>query len=98
MARRLVQPQFPLPPPTYDQRYLAEIVRAFAIFLEQSQNPGELRATTITLTDLPSSDYGLEPGALFESGGFVKITRVNAPNVAGSSSTGSVGTVTVSTP
>lgn len=98
MARRLVQPLFPLPPPQYDQRYLAEIVRAFAIFLEQTQNPGELRATAITLTDLQNSDYGLEPGALFESGGFVKITRADAPNVAGTSGTSGVGTVTVSTP
>lgn len=95
MARRLVQPQFPLPPPQYDQRYLAEIVRAFSIFLEQSQNPGEERATTITLTALPTNDYGLEPGALFQVDGFVKITLANAPNVGGAGGSGGVGSVTV---
>lgn len=95
MARRLVQPQFPIPPREYDQRYLAEIVRAFSLFLEQTQNPGEERATTITLTALPTSDFGLETGALFQQDGFVKIALANAPNVVGSSSSGGVGTVTV---
>lgn len=95
MARRLVQPQFPIPPREYDQRYLAEIVRAFSLFLEQTQNPGEDRATTLTLTDLPTSDFGLETGALFQQDGFVKITLANTPHVVGSSSSGGVGTVTV---
>lgn len=65
MSRLLVKPQFPLPPPQYDQRYLAEIVRAFSLFLEQNQNPGEQRATTMTFTDLPTNDFGLEPGHYF---------------------------------
>jgi len=63
--------------------------------MEQQQNPGEERATRLTLTDLPTDDSGLENGALFQQDGFVKITRINVPHVRGSSATGSVGTVTV---
>ena len=97
MARNLVLPYFPLPPGEYDQRYFAELVRSFSLYLEQQQNPGEERATTITLTNLPIDDFGLETGALFQQDGFVKITRTNVPHVRGSSGTGAVGTVTVST-
>ena len=52
---------------------MAEITRAFSQLVLQLQNPGELRATTITLTDLPTSAAGLETGALYNDGGTVKI-------------------------
>ena len=39
----------------------------------QLQNPGELRGTKITLTDLPTSATGLESGALFNDNGTVKV-------------------------
>ena len=98
MAQQVVKPQFPVPPREYDQRYIAEIVRAFSVFLEQIQNPGPARATQITLTALQTNDFGLENGALFQVDGTVKITQANTPHVVGSSSSGDVGTVTVSTP
>jgi hypothetical protein len=44
-------PYFPLPPAQYDQRYLTEVVRSFSVYLQQSINPGPLRATEITLTE-----------------------------------------------
>jgi len=65
--------------------------------MEQQQNPGEERATRITLTDLPTDDAGLENGALFQQDGFVKITLIDKPHVRGSGATGAVGTVTVTT-
>lgn len=95
MAQQVVKPQFPVPPREYDQRYLAEIVRAFSVFLEQIQNPGPQRATKITLTDLQNNDFGLENGALFQVNGTVKITQANLPHVVGSGSSGGVGGVTV---
>jgi len=55
-SRSLVQPQFPLPPNAYDAAYMAEIVRAFSVFLQQVKNPGDSRATTLTLTQLPSNE------------------------------------------
>tara|TARA_R100000329_G_scaffold1946_1_gene3187 strand:- start:522 stop:818 length:297 start_codon:yes stop_codon:yes gene_type:complete len=98
MAQPVVKPQFPVAPQEYDQRYLSELVRSFSVFVEQIQNPGPGRATQLTLTDLQSNDFELETGALFQVDGTVKITQANTPHVVGSGSTGSVGTVTVSTP
>lgn len=95
MTRVVPRPQFPVAPRQYDQRYMSEIVRAFSVFLQQVQNPGEMRGTVLTLTDLPTSDSGLEEGALFDYGGYVKITRLNTPHPAGTSGSASVGTVTV---
>jgi len=97
MSRRLSRPYFPVPPQDYQQRYFSEVIRAFSVFLEQAQNPGDLRATELTLTELQTDDSGLETGALFQQDGFVKIALINKPHVRGSSGTGGVGAVTVTT-
>ena len=73
MSRRLSRPYFPIPPAQYQQNYFTEVIRAFSVFLEQVQNPGDVRATELTLTDLQTDDSGLETGALFQQDGFVKI-------------------------
>lgn len=73
MSRDLVPPQFPLPPEGYDRQYFDEMVRSLTQLVIQLQNPGELRGTKITLTDLPTSATGLESGALYNDGGTVKI-------------------------
>ena len=98
MSRNLVLPFFPVAPNEYSQQYLDEIVRSFAVYLQQMQNPGEGRHTQLVLTNLQTDDSGLETGALFQQAGFVKIALIDTPHVRGSSATGSVGTVTVSTP
>lgn len=97
MSRRLTRPYFPIPPVGYDQRYFAEVIRAFSLFLEQVQNPGDVRATELTLTNLPTDDSGLEAGALFQHDGAVRVPLTNRPYVRGSGGTGTVGTVTVAT-
>ena len=66
-------PQFPLPPAEYDRIYFDELIRALTQIVTQIQNPGELRGTKITLTDLPTSPTGLERGALYNDNGTVKI-------------------------
>ena len=73
MSRALVPPQFPLPPEEYDRQYFDEMVRSLTQFVVQIQNPGELRGTKITLTDLPTSATGLETGALYNDSGTVKV-------------------------
>jgi hypothetical protein len=98
MSRNLVLPFFPVAPQEYDQVYMDEVVRAFSVYLQQMQNPGEGRNTQLVLTNLQTDDVGLETGALFQQSGFVKITLIDTPHVRGSSATGGVGTVTVSTP
>jgi hypothetical protein len=77
------------------QNYFAELVRSFSVYLEQMQNPGDIRGTSLTLTDLQTDDVGLEIGALFQSGGFVKITELDSPTLRGSGVVGQVGQVTV---
>ena len=44
-------PYFPVPPNQYDQRYFAELTRAFSTFAQQINTPGAWRATELTLTN-----------------------------------------------
>jgi len=66
-------PRLPEPTPEYSLRYMQDLLRALEIFIEQERTPGELRATSITLTALPTSSAGLESGALWNDSGTVKI-------------------------
>lgn len=70
---QLPPPRLPEAPQQYDVRYMADLLRALESFISQERTAGELRATKITLTDLPTSSSGLETGALFNDGGTVKI-------------------------
>ena len=97
MSRNLNLPFFPIPPGEYEQQYFATLVRNFAIYLDQIQNPGEGRSSEMTFTTLKNHDQGLEVGAIFNHGGFVKITESNKPHPATNVGTGSVGSVTVTT-
>ena len=73
MSRELAPIQFALPPEEYDRAYFDDVVRSLSQLVVQMRNPGELRGTKITLTDLPTSSEGLETGALFNDNGTVKI-------------------------
>jgi hypothetical protein len=53
MSRNVPIPFFPSPPREYDQSYFSQLIRNFSVFAQQTQVPGPLRATTITLTNLP---------------------------------------------
>ena len=98
MPAKAGRPYFATPPRDYDQRYMNDLIRAFGQFATDVANPGEGRNTTIVLTDLQNSNSSLEVGALFEQGGRVYVTLANIPAPAGIAASGSVGTVTVSTP
>mgnify|MGYP003124079774 FL=1 len=97
MSRRLPRPYFPIPPDQYQRTYFSEVIRAFSVFLEQIQNPGDVRATEITITNLPTDDSGLETGTLFQHDGYVRVPLTHSAYLRGSQGTGSVGSVTVST-
>lgn len=97
MSRNLVRPFFPEPPREYSNRYFSELVRSFSTYLVNMQNPGEGRNTFGVFTNLQTDDLGLETGAIFNHGGYVKITQENTPHVRGSAGIGSVGSVTVTT-
>ena len=97
MSRNLNLPFFPIPPDGYDQAYFAEVIRSYSIYLQNMQNPGEGRNTFTVFTDLQTDDSGLEVGAVFNHGGYLKVAEANTPHARGSSGTGAVGTVTVTT-
>ena len=95
-TRNLPAPFFPYPPDSYDQNYFSDVVRSFALYIEQQRNPGESRATKMTFTNLPSgNDTNIENGALFEVDGVVKISKLNRPHCASNSATSGLGSVTV---
>lgn len=98
MSRNLVLPYFPLPPQNYQPAYFSELVRAISLYMEGQQNPGQGRNTFTVFTDLQTDDSGLETGAIFNHGGYVKIAQLNTPHARGSAGTGTVGSVTVITP
>ena len=94
-SRNVPGPIFPVPPRDYDQRYMSELTRVFALFQQQLQNPGEGRNTFTVFTALQSNDQGLEPGAVFRDGNyFLKVAVGNRANVGGLSATGGVGQIT----
>tara|TARA_R110000824_G_scaffold159859_1_gene334420 strand:+ start:2327 stop:2641 length:315 start_codon:yes stop_codon:yes gene_type:complete len=103
MSRNLIKPYFATAPAKYDQQYMEDLVRSFAIYLEQMQNPGAGRSTGLVLTSLQNDDQGLEVGELFQyrdaAGlmGQVKIVVADQPNLRGNSVSGAVGSVTVTT-
>lgn len=96
MSRSLVKPNFPIAPSGYDQRYMAEVVRQFSLFLTQIGNPGDARHTTLTLTNLQTDDVGLETGAVYNHNNFLMITSLDRSSARGSGMTSSAGSVTVS--
>lgn len=69
----LAPPRLPTPGREVTTQYMDDLVRALEVFISQQQTAGELRATKITLTDLPTSASGLETGALYNDSGTVKI-------------------------
>ena len=97
MSRGLVQPLFPNAPPEYNSEYMAEVVRAFSIFLQQVNNPGPWQASALTLPNLQTDNFNLPIGGIFQHGDQVRITVPNMPYPRGSAATGAVGSVTVTT-
>jgi len=89
--------QFSYSAPGIYQSYMAEVVRSFSVFLQQVINPGAGRSSTFVMTNLPTSDSGLEVGGFFTQNGYVLTTRAWTPHPAGLEGTGAVGTLTVTT-
>jgi len=95
MTRNLVRPFFPVPPAEYQQWYFSEVVRAFSVYLEQMQNPGEGRNTFTVFTNLQENDVGLEVGSVYRQGNDLKIVLPNITAPSGIFGEGLVGSVTV---
>ena len=72
-SNQVAPPRLPEPPIEYTQQYMADLVRSLQVFIEQERNPGEMRGTKLTLTDLPTSATGLETGTLYNDSGTIKV-------------------------
>jgi hypothetical protein len=72
-SRALPPPRLPEAPQEYTRTYMEDLVRALDSYIQQERNPGDMRGTTLTLTQLPTSAAGLETGALYNDAGTVKI-------------------------
>jgi|TARA_R100000388_G_C7138918_1_gene108994 hypothetical protein len=72
-SNQVAPPRLPEPPIEYTQQYMADLVRSIQTFIEQERNPGEMRGTKLTLTDLPTSATGLETGSLYNDSGTIKV-------------------------
>ena len=72
-SNQVPPPRLPEAPQEYSISYMSDLIRALELFIEQDRNPGDLRASTITITDLPTSATGLETGTLYNDSGTVKV-------------------------
>jgi hypothetical protein len=52
MAQAVSIPFFAEAPSQYTQSYMAQVTRAFALYAQQQQNAGPIRANTLNLTGL----------------------------------------------
>lgn len=50
MATNLPTPYFAAPPAQYSQTYMSQLIRAFAVFTQQVNNPGPILTTSVTLS------------------------------------------------
>lgn len=94
MSRKLARPFFATPPTHYDSRYMSELVRAFSVYLQQVQNPGDIRGTTLFLSELPTEGYRLADGSVYEADGVLTLKQTSEYGVY---ATGRVGSVSITT-
>lgn len=72
-GNQVAPPRLPEAPEEYTRSYMQDLIRTLEIFIEQERNPGEIRATSVTITDLPTSATGLATGTLYNDAGTVKV-------------------------
>ena len=92
----LVAPRLPSTPPEYSPVFMADLVKAIELFIQQERTAGDQRGTKIVLTNMPTSDTGLEAGTLYRIGNNVKISLLDMAvpdSLEATSSLGSVGVV-----
>jgi hypothetical protein len=66
----------PLPPQAtleYDPKTAAQFVRTFEMLIRLLTSDGPFSATTLQLTNLPTSPTGLRPGSVWNSAGTLHI-------------------------
>ena len=75
MANRnaVPSPVLPLPPLDYDYQHMLTITRLLNYFIEQQDNPGNIKGATLNITNIPTSSTGLVSGDVWNDSGTLKI-------------------------
>lgn len=66
----------PFPPDEYDPKYFNEMIRTLNLYFRQLQNPGPVIASTLQLTNIPTSAAGLRTGDVWEDTGAANVLKV----------------------
>jgi len=93
----LVAPRLPSTPPEYSAIFMADLIKALEIFIQQERTAGDQRGTTLVLTNMPASDTGLEAGTLYRIGNNVKISLLDMAVPDPATATAELGSVSVTT-
>ena len=90
-------PVFAAPPADYDRRYFNDLIRSLNQMTVLIRTAGEGRQSTMVFTNLPSNDYGLEAGSVFQDEGVLRVSLLNEARVLSVSSEVQIEEVTVQT-
>ena len=96
MVDRQLLPVLPLPPAEYDREYTESLVRTIELYFLQAEEPGDMRASKMAATQLPTTGGSLRVGDIFDDGGTLRIVRSGDAFSGTTIGTTAVGTVTVS--
>ncbi|MCG3774763.1 MAG: hypothetical protein JW395_1588 [Nitrospira sp.] len=95
MTTRPSLPILPSQPDEYNVNDINSLINALRLTFNLLTNPGPLQGSTLNLSQIPSSGYGLRTGDVFESGSHLLIVKLNVGYPSSQSGTGSVGSVSV---
>ena len=94
MTTKAIRTVLPIAPNVYDQNFANQLARNLDRVIDEQRNP------VLIIQNMPSDGVAniQEVGDLFQENGCVRIVRQNDKFSGAVSATGSIGTVTVSTP
>jgi hypothetical protein len=93
---KVIFPTMPKPSKEYDPQMLGDFIRSIEQLMVILKYPGEGRHSKLSLTHLPTSDSGLEAGALYAmADGIVRISQLNLAALTGFTIASGIGSVTV---
>jgi hypothetical protein len=73
MTLPVTPPVLQSPPEEYDREYMKHMISQLEIYIKRLNAAGKIQATTINLSQLPTSSVGLKTGDLWNDSGTVKI-------------------------
>lgn len=73
MTLPVTKPVFQDPPDEYSREYIKNALKQIDLFAQRLNSAGAIQATSINLSQLPTSSAGLKPGDLWNDAGTVKI-------------------------